>query len=489
MSTLYADLDPDVAAEITTALDAQGDPLRAGWPAGRIIQVPSSDVHQVRLDLAAQDLPGGNGGWDVLDDQSITASAFDQRVGYQRAMEGELARTISSIDDIRTANVHLVIPERDLFAGDDQHASASILVDTGGQSLSAMQVQAVVNLVASSIEGLTSDAVSVADEAGQVLWAAGEGTASFGVGSEARMRAQIEVERALEVKIESMLVNVVGPGLVEVAVNAELDFDEITTTSEDHQPVVTADGDQAVVSETTSDRLYRDEIPVAQEDGELAIELPEDVLVDDDGDGTIDEGVIVLDQQRQTDSLYDTVARTTISTPGEIESLSVSVLLDEAEVDEARLGDIEQLVNGVVGLNEERGDLLTVQLLPFDEDVKAAIEATAVEVEPAGEGLDLVALVRTAGTAIVALVVLLLAIRSLSRNPRRQVIESVELSELGAGTAAALEAGTAVDTTGRADDDEAEPPELRLQHLIANQTDEVAGVLRTWLSEGDEVSV
>lgn len=491
MSTLYADLDPDVAAEVTEALNSRGVSyeLTAG---GRAVQVPSSDVHQLRLDLAGEGLPSSSAGWEILENQGVTASAFDQEVGYQRAMQDELARTISSIDNVRSARVHLVIPENDLFADDDQYASASIVVDTGGQSLSAMQVQAIVNLAASAVEGLTVDQVSLADETGRVLAAPGGDAGMLDLEGHARFRARIEYERSLENDLEALLANVVGPGLATVEVTAQLDFDSSSTTTEEFRPIEAADGSQMLVTEATKNELYRDELPALEEGGELEIELPEDI--DLDADGQLDEGLAeyVLNER---DAVYavDRVVTTSQNAPGAVSSLSVAVLLDETAVDAARVGDIETLVGAAVGLNEQRGDTLAVTLLPIDESVRNALEEAAVEPVVEAGGLDLVALIRTVGTVLVALIVVLLALRNLGRTPRRRVIESVELNELeAAGAAAALEAGS----TEVAEDEVAEielgedyePPEERLQHLIANQTEDVAGVLRSWLNETEEVA-
>ncbi|MEL6980986.1 MAG: flagellar basal-body MS-ring/collar protein FliF, partial [Actinomycetota bacterium] len=329
MGTLAADLEPDVAAEVTAALEARNVPyeLEAG---GRVVQVPVDQVHQLRIDLAGQNVLGGTDGWTVLDDQGITASAFDQRVGYQRAMEGELAQTIASIDVVRSANVHLVIPESDLFLDDEQMASASVLVDTGSQTLSGMQVQAVINLVASSIEGMTPDAVSLADQTGRVLAAPGGATGGLDLDGDARFAARLEFERALGAKVENLLTNIAGPGLAIVEVSANLDYDASSTTSESVTPILTDDGEQAVISESVKQQFTRSEIPGAEEGGELEIELPDDI--DIDGDGVVDENVIWVDNERQFDAAFESVVSTTQNTPGAVTDLSVAVLLDDADI-------------------------------------------------------------------------------------------------------------------------------------------------------------
>ncbi len=483
MGTLAADLEPDVAADVTAALEARGVPyeLMAG---GRVIQVPVDQVHDLRLDLVGQDVLGNTDGWTVLDDQGITSSAFDQRVGYQRAMEGELANTISSINAVRSANVHLVIPESDLFLDDEQMASASVLVDTGSQTLSAMQVQAVINLVASSVEGLTPGAVSLADQTGQVLAAPGGASAGLDLVGEANVATRVQFERSLAAKVENLLRNVVGPGFAIVEVSAELDFDTSTQTTESVNPILTDDGEQARVSETVKQEFYRSEIPGAEEGGELEIELPDDI--DIDGDGAVDENVIYVDNERQFDAAFETVVSSTQNAPGAVRDLSVSVLMDDSKIVEDQLAAIETMVGAAVGLDPERGDTLAVNLLPFDESITTALEEAAEDPVIEAGGLDLVGLIRTVGTVVIALLVVLLALRFLARNPRRRVIESVELNELEAGAAAALEAGS---TEEEEEENLGEPPEVRLQHLIANQTDDVAGVLRSWLNEAEEVGV
>lgn len=482
MSTLYADLDPTTAASVISQLDAQDIPHELG-AGGRIIRVPSDQVHAVRLDLSAQGLPAGGEGWSILDDQGITTSAFDQRVGYQRAMEGELAKTIASIEGVAAANVHLAIPEHDLIVDDGRQPSASVLLTTSGSTpISPMQVEAIVNLVASSIEGLQADQVSVADETGRVLAAPGERMGVVGLEGDSQLRSKRSYETALEADLESLLAAVVGPGLAVVNVAADLDFDSVQTVTEQFQPVENLDGGQMMLAETTREELYRDEVPGLAEDGDLAIELPENEDPEEEVDPNTDQSVKYSLDERDATYAVDKVVTNAETAAGEVTSLSVAVLLDEAAVDAARVGEIEELVAAAAGIDPERGDALAVTLLPLNEDFKAAVEmAYADGEEEASGGLDLVGLIRTVLTALVALVVIFLGLRFANRASRGEVVESVTLNELEAGVtaAAALEAGE--------EEEEGEPADSRLQSLIANQTDDVAGVLRSWLSEADQV--
>ncbi|MGI9598371.1 MAG: flagellar basal-body MS-ring/collar protein FliF, partial [Acidimicrobiales bacterium] len=489
MSTLYTDLEATAAADITAELDAQGVPYEL-LNGGRVIQVPAGQVHNLRLNLSAQGLPNSDGGWSILDNQGITTSAFEQRVGYQRAMEGELARTISAIDGVSSANVHLAIPEHDLIVDDGKQATASVLLVTGSTTISPMQVDAIVNLVASSIEGLSPDQVSVADASGRVLAAPGEGSGVVGLEGDTQLRARREFESVMENDLEALLALVVGPGHAVVNVAAELDFDSVVTVTEEYRPNESPAGDQVKLAETTRAEIFRGDDAATEEGGELEIELPEDEENTDGDTADTDTGVdYSLDEQDVTYAV-DKVITNASNAVGTVTSLSVAVLLDEAAVDAERVADLQTLVETAAGISTDRGDSVAVTLMPLNETVMASIDAAnatgelVAEEAAAGGGLDIIGLARTVGTVVIALVVLILGLKYVSRGSKRKVIDSVDLNELEAGSVAAIGSGA---TAAEAADD-GEPPELKLQSLIANQTDDVAEVLRSWLNEAEEVA-
>lgn len=491
MSTLYTNLEATAAAEITAQLDSQDVPYEL-LNGGRIIQVPSSQVQQLRLTMASQGLPNSDAGWSVLDNQGITASTFQQRVGYQRAMEGELAQTISAIEGVSSANVHLAIPEHDLFVDDSTQPTASVLLVTGGSnSISPMQVDAIVNLVASSIEGLSPDQVSVADASGRVLAAPGQGSGVVGLEGDTQLRARREFEAVMENDLEALLALVVGPGHAVVNVAADLDFDSIVTVTEEYRPNESPAGDQVKLAETTRAEIYRGDDAAAEEGGELEIELPDDEENTEDTATAQDSGVNYSLDEQDVQYAVDKVITNASNAVGTVTSLSVAVLLDEAAVDAERVGDLQTLIETASGISVDRGDSVAVTLMPLNEDVMAAIDASnatgelaAGEEAAAGGALDIIGLARTVGTVLVALVVLILGLRYVSRGSKRKVIDSVDLTELEAGSVASIGAGSDSGEAG----DNGEPPELKLQSLIANQTDDVADVLRSWLNEAEEVA-
>jgi flagellar M-ring protein FliF len=240
---LYTNLEAKEAAEVTQELDSMGVGYQLA-DAGRTIMVSRDRVYETRLDLSAQGLPRvGGDGWNLIDQQGLTTSQFRQRVDYQRAMEGELARTIAAMEPVEAATVHLVMPEDDLFSGDDVHPSASVLVDpSGGRTLGTNQVQAIVHLIASGVEGMTPEQVTVADTTGRVLSSPGTDGIDLAAG-EQRLTQKATYEAAVASSIQSLLEPVTGAGRTRVVVSADLDFDQRESVSElfaepDTSPVV-----------------------------------------------------------------------------------------------------------------------------------------------------------------------------------------------------------------------------------------------------------
>lgn len=471
MGILYSGLEPETAAGVVDELESRGVPYELS-DSGRVVWVPRQDVASIRLDMSALGLPDSNDGWSILDDQGITSSEFDQRVGYQRAMEGELASTIAVIDGVVGANVHLVIPEQDLFVGDEIQASASVLLQTaGGNPISPTQVQAIVNLVASSVEGLSADQVTVTDDAGRML-AGGDadGLASMESDNQTRMRESFEAD--IERKLQDLLVAVVGPGRAVVNVTADLDFDMVVRTEETYSESTNTNGETLPLTETTRLEEYGD--GGTTEAG--VVEIEDEIL-----DGPVDEGSggssYRLDERDVVYAL-DSVITSTETAPGAIRSLSVAVAIDEEMVPAERIAEIETLVAAAVGADAARGDVVAVNLLPFEvsaeEQEAAAIAAAEAVAAPSG----LLGMIRTAGAIVIGLVVLIMGLLMLRRASRRQVIDSIDLDGV---PVAALESGATADgrVLERSEDD--------LLELVANQPDDIAAVLRQWLSEPEQV--
>ncbi len=482
MTIIYSDLEPTAAAEIVNELSSRGIEYEL-TDNGRVIWVPQNMVSQTRLDLSAAGLPNTSSGWSVLDDQGITSSDFDQRVGYQRAMEGELANTIAAIDGVTSAKVHLVIPEQDLFVDDEIMASASVLLQMDGStSLSPGQVEAVVNLVASSVEGLEPSEVTVTDGSGMLL-AGGDDDATSALATDNQLRMGETFESELQRQLTDLLTAVVGPGRSVVTVAADLDFDSVRTTQEEYLEPLGADGLTLPRAETTRNEQYGN----GADDEEGVVDIETEIL-EGPAEGAADGRTSYQLSERDVSYALNSIVTTTEKAPGTIRSLSVAVVIDEAVVDAARLPEIEAMVTAAVGTDAERGDVVAVSLLPFDislEEQEAALTEAEVAAEEAAAiepASNLLPMIRTVGATLIALVVLILGLRMLRKASRRKVIDSIDVAELTAGL---TDDGASTDGDGTESIEVVidEEQEQDLFELISNQPDDMAAVLRQWLAQ------
>ncbi len=234
MSPVFTDLTPEDSAAIVKDLERQAIPYELKND-GAIVLVPRDRMTRVRMKLAEGGLPKGGGvGYEIFDkSDTLGATTFVQNINHLRALEGELARTIKAIDRVQAARVHLVLPERPLFSRDKVEPSASIVLRVRG-ALEANQVRAIRHLVASAVNGMKPQRVSVVDETGNLL-ADGAATGLAAVGGSGEER-QANFERRLKDQIESIVSSVVGPGRARVQLSAEFDFNRITETFDKFDP-------------------------------------------------------------------------------------------------------------------------------------------------------------------------------------------------------------------------------------------------------------
>lgn len=365
MTTLYSELALEDSAAIVSQLESQGVQFTLKRD-GSSILVPSEQVARLRMQLAAEGLPtGGSIGYEIFDrTDTLGATSFVQNVNHLRAMEGELARTIGSLDRIRAARVHLVIPERQLFQRDRRPPSASIVLDVRG-ALGPGEVRAVQHLVATAVDGLDPDRVSIVDETGRLL-ASGVGSDEEGMMSATLQERTVTVESRLRNQVEEILNSVVGPGRARVRVNAEIDHNRLTETTETFDP----DG-QVVRSTQTKEEASS----AVSRNGQVTVanQLP------NAADAQQGEG------ERDTSSLVEEVVnyeisrstRTEVVEAGQINRLSVAVLVDGTYQPDAdgnvvytpreqeTLDRIAVLVRSAVGFDEGRGDVVEVVNLQF----------------------------------------------------------------------------------------------------------------------------
>jgi len=383
--TLYTDLSFEDSSAITKDLERQAIPYQIKND-GAIILVPQDMVARLRMKLAESGLPKGGGiGYEIFDkSEALGTTSFVQNINHLRALEGELARTIRSLDRIVTARVHLVVPERPLFSRDKTEPSASIVVKTRG-TLETQQVRAMRQLVASAVNGLRPQRVSIVDETGRLL---ADGTADdsnlAGNGSDER---QIGLERRLRDEIESIVTSVVGPGRARVNVTADFDFNRITQTSDRYDP----EGRVLRSSQTREESSANgdaNQAPVS-----VGNELPGGNNNNNNANNQAQTNPSREESKKSEEIVNYEISRTTkteVIEGGRVNRISVAVLVDgiygkndKGEVTyqerpKEELDRIAALVRSAVGFDSKRGDQVEVVNLRFAEAQAPVID------EPAG---------------------------------------------------------------------------------------------------------
>jgi len=417
MSLLFADLDLKDSAQIVQKLEAMSVPYQLRSDGSQVLE-PADQVARLRMAMAEQGLPrGGSIGYELFDkSDSFGASSFAQNVNQLRALEGELARTIGGLGPVQAARVHLVLPRRDLFARENQEASASIVLKLrGGERLGKGQVAAIRNLVASAVPTLKPTRVSVVDGAGTLL-ARGDGeeaNAASGLGAE---ELRVNYETRVARSVEELLERTLGPGKVRVDVHADMDFDRVTTSSESFNP------DGQVVRSTQSVTQNDDSSTGSDQPVTVSNNLPGNAGAAG-GAGASGRNKAAHSEETVNYEISKTV-RSQVHEGGDVKRLSVAVLVDgtyAAKPDGSKsyaprspeeMKQITALVRSAIGFDQKRGDSLEVANLRFampEEPAPAAAPATFMGFERA----ELFRMGETLVVAVVALLVILLVVRPL----------------------------------------------------------------------------
>ena len=260
MGVLYSNLEPSDAAKIVESLKAKGVQYKLE-DNGNTILVEKSQLYDTRIQLAGEGLPSESVvGYELFDKTNLGMSEFVQKLNYRRALEGELARTIGTMDEIKKVRVHLVIPEKTLFKKDEKPPSASVIIHLkSGRSLSKISIEGIQNLVASSVEGLATDKVTVVDGRGKILSEPPLDNSTVTGLTQTQHDIQRQVEQHYAEKVQSLLDGVLGTENSKVRVNAEIDFTQVEKTITDFDPerqVIRSEQNIQEVSESTDSLSY-----------------------------------------------------------------------------------------------------------------------------------------------------------------------------------------------------------------------------------------
>jgi flagellar M-ring protein FliF len=438
MAPLYTGLSFEDSAAIVEELQKQNVPneLRGD---GDTILVPRDQITAIRMSLAGSGLPSrGQVGYEIFDEQNtLGATSFVQNINNVRALEGELARTITSLARIKSARVHLVLPERALFSRDKKDPTASIVLSVRGE-LSTGEVRAIQHLVSSAIEGLTPNRVSIVDDTGNLLAAGiGDGDDATVLAGEAEERT-VGVENRLKQRIEELLANVVGDGRARVQVSAELDLTRMTKTAKTFDP-----NSQVARSTQTKEMANSSNAPGADGQVSASTQLPGAT-----GSSTSSgaDTQIGSTTEEVTNFEISETSQTEMTDPGAIKRLSVAVLVDGTYTtdasgnsaytprDQATIDQIQSLVRSAIGFSETRGDQITIANLQF------ANGPTPPSLGTAGPGLfdftrdDLIGGAQMLVTLIIALALVFFIMRPLLKrvlSPEQQPLALPVSAEIG----------------------------------------------------------
>lgn len=414
MELLYGELNATDSREIIRQLETTGATFRM-QNNGTEILVPAEQVTSIRMQMAEQGLPsGGSVGYELFDSMdALGTTNFVQNINLVRALEGELARTIKSIEGVQSARVHLVMPQREMFSRESQEPTASVYIKMRGGRLNEAQVSAIQHLIASAVPKLRPSNISLVDERGTLLSRSFENDGQMV--AQAQDEARLKLEKRLAGSILTLVESSLGPGKVRAEVRAEMDFDKVVTNEEIFNP------DQQVPRSTVTVDENNSSLESDQNNVTVGQNLPDAQLNNQGGPKS-------QTSERRTEETTNfeisKTVRNQVRDQGIVKRLSVAVLVDGtyttaddgtktyAALPQETIDKITSLTQSAIGYDANRGDVIEVVNMPFT-DLDALTEGppefnllgfSKDEVMRMAEGL---------GVAIVAVLVILLVVRPL----------------------------------------------------------------------------
>lgn len=388
---LYRNLSSEDAQAVASKLAETKTPYQLS-PDGSSILAPSEKIHALRMELASQGLPQGGGiGFEIFDRNSFGTTEFVQKLNYRRALQGELARTVQQLAAVRNARVHLVVPERSLFADRQEEPRASVVVVLHpGRQLSSGQIQGIVHLIASGVEGMNPQNVTVLNSQGQILSSPSGESLTVQL-THSQLDYQGKIENEFEEKIRTMLERVVGPQKAVVRVSSTLDFRQVEFTEEKFDPDTQVVRSEQRQQETSSESSTSNGAGVPG----VGSNLPGTDPTAFSGEG-VSENASKKKNEVINYEINKTISRV-IEPVGRIKKLSVAALVDgtyetaPSDSGEAvskyvprsqqEMQKLEELVKKAMGYSQERGDQVEVVNVPFENGLFSQDESSISEVE------------------------------------------------------------------------------------------------------------
>ena len=467
---LSTGLDPAQTGKVTTALDEQGIAyeLRNN---GTALAVEKSQAPQARVALAGEGVSldaGGGQGYELFDDQKLGASDFEHKVTYQRALEGEIARTIGKVEGVSGARVQLVLPEDDLFADESTPATAAVMLANSADTLEPGAVRGIAQLVASAVKDLKTENVTIADASGTALWPQGD-AGGDGATTASKHGMEARYSRALEADLNALITRTLGAGKGQVSVTADLNADSTTRdeVTYDRRGVPTE-------TQTETERLRGGGATTGGTAGSGS-NIP---TYSNNAAG----GGANSNYQRKTETVKQAVGkkvdRTTIA-PGEVKKLNVALLVDRS-VPAKDFASIQQAIESAAGINTARGDVMQAAQVPFAK----------VEVPKAGPvPTSLLGPLKWVGLGLASLVFLFFMTRSLRRREGETLAAPAWLNEIDEPVALSeLEQRTQIMSPPAVPTITLPPrtPDANLQaldQLMEREPERVAAQVKQWMAQ------
>jgi flagellar M-ring protein FliF len=477
---LFSNLGTGDAAKITEKLKEQRIPFELK-ERGSAVLVPEDMVYQLRLDLASEGLPQGSSvGFEVFDDISFGTTEFVQKLKFQQALQGELARTITQFDTVSQARVHIVAAGDSLFAEPEKPATASVVLRlVPGRVLDRQELQGIVNLVACAVEGLKPENVTVVDMAGGLL-SQGQDAMDAGGLSRSQFEYQRRLERSLENRIQTMLEPVVGANRVVARVSADVDFRQVSVSEESYDPNSAVVRSEQVQKESSSEGRG---LPGGSPDTKYQVIQQENAS----GAGRSTQGF----EKENSIINYEInrVNRQIVNSVGDITRLTAAVVIDgpynnstgqDGETtrqfsprSRREMKTFEEIVMKAIGYDEQRGDQVAVSNIPFAmrgaEGTMAGVQSDPAWISYAKK------MAKPALNLLLIALFFFLAVRPF-RKWLRQADQQQVLLRQGAETPQ-LEGG---DAQGGPEMDQ----QTQLLELTKKNPEMAANIIRSWLSEG-----
>uniref|UniRef100_A0A7C4PXA8 Flagellar M-ring protein n=1 Tax=Bellilinea caldifistulae TaxID=360411 RepID=A0A7C4PXA8_9CHLR len=458
-SVAYSGLSENDAAQIVQKLDENRIPYRLR-DSGTIL-VASDQVYEVRLRMAREGLPkSGTVGYELFSGNTLGMTEFTQKINYQRALEGELERTIGSLEAVEAVRVHVVRPERTLLSSEQSPTTASITIkERVGQALDAAQVRAITHLVASSVEGLQPENVVVVDSNGNLLAGGGNEAGSLSAVTDNQRAAEQAAAAEIRKQVQLMLDRTLGPNraVVQAAVAMDWTQREIVSNTMEQQPTPVVRSSQKIVENYTTSGAVEGGVPGA--DSNLPTPLPP---------VTGENGAMTYSRSEETINYeVSQVESREVQAPGRISRISVSVMVDGVDAQSVEM--VKAAVAAAAGVNEARGDEVVVQSMPFD---RTYYEQQAAEMAQA-EQTNLYIQIGLAAAAVILLSALIFFFSRQIRHLRAATAQAWQPVMMPAAELAALQ-GQTVPPLGQigAPEAGASLPPMTAQRAALNQKTE-----------------